>query len=141
MKSKAPLVMMEQLVMVLVFALAAAICVRVFALSDRISRENETRDRAVSAVQNAAETMKACHGDGASAAGLLGGSWDGAAWSISYDSSWAPVPDGTEGAFQVLAVLTDSGQALLGTAEVTAFGWQGKELYSISTAWQEESHG
>ena len=32
MKSRAPLVMMEQLVMVLVFALAAAVCVRIFAL-------------------------------------------------------------------------------------------------------------
>ena len=54
MKSRAPLVMMEQLVMVLVFALAAAVCVRIFALSDRLSLENETRDRAVAAVQNAA---------------------------------------------------------------------------------------
>ena len=63
MKSRAPLVMMEQLVMVLVFALAAAVCVRIFALSDRLSLENETRDRAVTAVQNAAETLKACRGN------------------------------------------------------------------------------
>lgn len=34
MRSKAPLVLMEQLVMVLVFALAAALCVQVFVLSD-----------------------------------------------------------------------------------------------------------
>ena len=73
MRSKAPLALMEQLVMVVVFALAAALCVRIFALSDRFSRECEIRDRAVSAVQNAAEALKACRGDYAEASGILGG--------------------------------------------------------------------
>ena len=47
MKSKAPLALMEQIIMVLVFALAAALCLRTFALSDRMSREGELRDGAV----------------------------------------------------------------------------------------------
>lgn len=141
MKSRAPLVMMEQLVMVLVFALAAAVCVRIFALSDRLSLENETRDRAVTAVQNAAETLKACRGDYGAASRLLGGTWDGTAWSISYDSGWSPLAEAAEGAFQVLAVPADSGQELLGTAEVTASTWEGTELYSLSVAWQEDAHG
>ena len=38
MRSKAPLALMEQMVMVLVFALAAALCLQAFALADRISR-------------------------------------------------------------------------------------------------------
>ena len=141
MKSRAPLVMMEQLVMVLVFALAAAVCVRIFALSDRLSLENETRDRAVAAVQNAAETLKACRGDYGAASRLLGGTWDGTAWSISYDSGWSPLAEAAGGAFQVLAVPADSGQELLGTVQVTAFTWQGTELYSLSVAWQEDAHG
>ena len=141
MKSRAPLVMMEQLVMVLVFALAAAVCVRIFALSDRLSLENETRDRAVTAVQNAAETLKACRGNYGEASRLLGGTWDGTAWSISYDSRWSPLAEAAEGTFQVLAVPADSGQELLGTAQVTAFTWQGTELYSLSVAWQEDAHG
>ena len=45
MRSKAPLVLMEQLVMVLVFALAAALCVQVFVLSDQTSRNYAARDR------------------------------------------------------------------------------------------------
>ena len=141
MKSRAPLVMMEQLVMVLVFALAAAVCVRIFALSDRLSLENETRDRAVAAVQNAAETLKACRGDYGAASRLLGGTWDGTAWSISYDSGWSPLAEAAEGTSQVLAVPADSGQELLGTAQVTASTWQGNELYSLSVAWQEDAHG
>ncbi len=141
MKSRAPLVMMEQLVMVLVFALAAAVCVRIFALSDRLSLENETRDRAVTAVQNAAETLKACQGDYGAASNLLGGTWDGTTWSISYDSGWSPLAEAAKGTFRVLAVPTDSGQELLGTAEVTASTWQGSEIYSLSVAWQEDAHG
>ena len=38
MKSKAPLVMMEQVVMVLIFALAAALCLQTFVLSGKISK-------------------------------------------------------------------------------------------------------
>ena len=47
MRSKAPLAMMEQMVMVLVFALAAALCLQAFVKSDRMSKEMEARDRAV----------------------------------------------------------------------------------------------
>ena len=73
MRSKAPLVLMEQLVMVLVFALAAALCVQVFVLSDQTSRSYEARDRAVVAAQNAAEQLKGCGGDYAAAAERCGG--------------------------------------------------------------------
>ena len=38
MRSKAPLVMMEQMVMLLVFALAAALCLQAFVRSDEIGR-------------------------------------------------------------------------------------------------------
>lgn len=46
MKSKAPLALMEQMVMLLVFALAAALCLQAFVQSDRLSRESEARDHA-----------------------------------------------------------------------------------------------
>ncbi|MCI9425675.1 MAG: hypothetical protein HFF30_08945, partial [Flavonifractor sp.] len=47
MRSKAPLVMMEQMVMLLVFALAAALCLQAFVRSDAQSKHSEARDRAV----------------------------------------------------------------------------------------------
>ena len=59
MRSKSPLALMEQVIMVLVFALAAALCLRVFVFSDLASTRNEAVDRAVLECQNAAETMKA----------------------------------------------------------------------------------
>ena len=45
MRSKAPLVMMEQMVMLLVFALAAALCLQAFVKSDQLSQQGEVRDR------------------------------------------------------------------------------------------------
>ena len=62
MRSKAPLALMEQMVMVLVFALAAALCLQAFALADRISRQNAERDQALVAAQNAAEQVKQVRG-------------------------------------------------------------------------------
>ena len=62
MRSKTPLVLMEQLVMVLVFALAAAVCLQIFSLSDRLSRKNEAVAEAVLIVQNTAEELKYSYG-------------------------------------------------------------------------------
>lgn len=58
MKSKAPLILMEQVVMVLVFALTAALCLRMFVLADRLSVKYAATDRAVIEAQNAAEWLK-----------------------------------------------------------------------------------
>ena len=59
MKSKAPLALMEQLVMILVFALAAALCMQVFVRAQEISLETARRDEAVVLAQNGAELLKA----------------------------------------------------------------------------------
>ena len=59
MKSKATLFLMEQLVMVLVFALSAALCLQVFLRAEEISLETARRSEAVVIAQNAAELLKA----------------------------------------------------------------------------------
>ena len=58
MRSKASLTLMELLVMVLVFALAAALCMQVFAYAQTLSLETARRDEAVVLAQNAAELLK-----------------------------------------------------------------------------------
>ena len=130
--------LMEQLVMVLVFALAAALCVQVFVLSDRTSRRNEARDRAVLTAQNAAEEVKSVRGDFALAADLYGGTWNGQLWGRSYDADWAR--DGDD--YHVLVTPADSGDALLGAAEVTVYTAEGDLLFTLPVAWQEVAdHG
>ena len=76
MKNKTSLMLMELLIMVLIFALAGAICLRVFARSQAISVQTQHRSQAVLAAQNAAETVKAC-ADLAEAARILDARADG----------------------------------------------------------------
>lgn len=59
MKSKASLFLMEQLVMVLIFALAAALCLGIFVRANKISSETARRDEAVIIAQNVAQMLKA----------------------------------------------------------------------------------
>lgn len=58
MKSRASLLLLEQLAMVLIFALTAAICMQAFVKADEISVHNIRQDRAVMLAQNAAELLK-----------------------------------------------------------------------------------
>ena len=75
-KSKAPLVMLEQMVMLLVFALAAALCLQAFVLSDASSRKSEARDRAALLCQSMAEEMRLNGGSAPEAAtAVLGDGW------------------------------------------------------------------
>ena len=58
MKSKASLLLLEQLAMVLIFALTSAICMQAFVKADEISVHTRRQDRAIVLAQNAAELLK-----------------------------------------------------------------------------------
>ena len=101
MKSKAPLLLMEQMVMLLVFALAAALCLQAFVSSDGASSRSEQRDRAVTLCQEAAEVIR--HGGGdpehalSRAAELLdtayGGYSEAYPLQINYNEDWTRSED------------------------------------------------
>ena len=118
MRSKTPLAMMELLVMLLVFALAAAVCVQVFVFAGADSRRDAARDRALAEVQNAAECIKSLRGDYETAARRLGGAWDGTRWVLEWDDAWSQTPDA--GAYR-LEVLPGPETELLGRAELTVY--------------------
>lgn len=84
MKNKTSLLLMELLIMVLVFALASAICLRVFARSHEISEAALRQDRAVQLAQNTAETVKAC-ADLPEAARILGAQATDDGWLLEQD--------------------------------------------------------
>lgn len=137
MRSKAPLALMEQVVMVLVFALAAALCVQAFALSGTMSRKNEARDRALQQAQNVVETLKSTHGDYQSAAAQYGGDWDGKAWILPLDADFAPT-ERENAVYLVQAAPQPAENALLGTANVTVCTADGETLAELPAAWQTE---
>jgi len=107
MKSKAPLLMMEQLVMTLVFGLAAALCLKCFALAHEMNRRTEQQDEAVRIAQNAAELLKA-----------------GA----------APEAIDEEQGYELR--IAERKEAGLTTAEVAVY-FEGELLFGLTTGWQE----
>ena len=112
MKNRSSLMLIEQLIMALVFMIAAAICLRVFAYSDALSASKEQRDTAVRQAQNAAEILKNTHGD--TDAALSGSDTDG---------------------LSVELLSTDD--PMLGSAEVRVIYGEG-EQYSLRVCWQED---
>ena len=113
MRNKTSLLLMEQLVMVLVFALAAALCLSAFVKADGLSCETVRRDAAVLLAQNAAEVLKATSGDSELAAAAA-----------------------SESGYRVEIKKLKSEFPLLGQAEIRIF-LEDDLIFSLRTGWQE----
>lgn len=136
-KSRAPLVLMEQVIMVLVFAMAAAFCVQAFALSGKTSRALEKRDHAMNVSQTLAETVKACEGDLKQVQNVLGGEIQKDGVALFYNADWEPVPEKGAAVYQA-AFVEEEKQQFCRKGQVTVEECEsGKELYSLPAAWQE----
>lgn len=123
MRNKAPLALLEQILMLLIFALAAVICLRVFLWSDDASRQSATRDEALVFTQTMAETVKAHGGDFAAAANVLGGTMEDGALVITYEE-------------YTLRAEKETPAPYLGQAEIVVEA-AGEVLFTLPIAWQE----
>lgn len=129
MKNKAPLPLMEQLIMILVFALTAALCLQGFSLASRMSYRQKARQDAVILAQNAAECLKSNHGDYESTAAQLNGQWDEQCLTVTSQDDLH---------LQILPIKTES--PLLGSAQIQVLSPQ-ELLFELTVAWQEvDSH-
>lgn len=135
MRSKTPLALMEQVIMVLVFALAAALCLRAFVLADATSRACEERDRAVLAAETVAETLKLCRGDCAEAERMAEAALENVDVVFLHSDHAETIP----GALRIVITPLDSGTEFLGMAEVSAENADGETILSLTAAWQEVS--
>ena len=158
MRSKAPLSLMEQMVMLLVFALAAALCLQAFVKSDQISRQSEARDRAAAVCQSVAEAVRHNGGDLKEAMTQVNGTEPGqrdGIWFANYDESWQvityeeggrdplPTPSGSR-TYTLWVRELESDFPGLGRANVEAFDCAGdgmESLFSIEISWQKEVGG
>ena len=142
-KSKAPLGMLEQMVMLLVFALAAALCLQAFVKSDAASRESEARDRAANLCQSMAEVMRTGVYP-AYAADLVLGEYqcDTNMILIPLNEDMTPYMDSGfpyEGAAYQLEILAPAHRALgLEGAEIIVSTFDGEVLFSLEVLWQVE---
>ena len=90
--SSSGLFLIELLICLMIFAVASAICLKVFVGSHLISEESNKVNNAVIAAQNGAEAFKATGGDLIAAAKLLEESvLDGDSIIRLYDNNWNPV--------------------------------------------------
>lgn len=149
MSRKAPIALIEQTVMILIFALAAALCLRVFAWSDLRSVRNDARDQAVLIAQTAAETLKAEGGDMAhaltEACEEMGGSCAQGLWYICYDENWNQVPDNQPCVYRLAAQgepapVDGMWQARVWVdveEEISVGGTYNGPLFELTVAWQE----
>ena len=121
MKERKPLLLVELLVMLLVFSLAAALCLRGFAWADGRSQLLQQQTRAMAEAQNAAELLKYTRGDYLQ----LGGAWVEDHWQIAYE-------DG------IVRITPETGcvEGLAG-AQVEACRGDGVILASLTVRWQE----
>lgn len=127
MSKRQTLTLMELTVMLLIFALAAALCMGAFAWASNTARENHCRDRALVQLQNAAEVLKYCAGDFSQAAALQGGVWDGDRWVLDF------------GEFQIIVKPENTGIPNLGGARLEAV-YRGNTLTVLPVRWQEVAY-
>ena len=128
--------------MVLVFALAAALCLQVFAFSSQSSRRNAAVDRAVTLCQTAAENLKAAGGDMPNAQDAamehMGGTVSQGLWQVLYDEDWNVLTgwDGCVYRLEAQGVPTPVEGLCQARVWVTAEG-EDEPLFSLTVAWQE----
>jgi hypothetical protein len=137
MKNKVPLALLEQVIMILIFALTAAFCLQGFVLSDRISRQQEMQTQAVLIAQNTAETLKNTSGDFSKSASHLGGITTEETWIIPYDGSWQPLLSLDTATYILEVTRLNSSNPKLGSAQIQVLNAE-DILFEIITAWQED---
>ena len=124
MKSKAPLVLMEEVIMVLAFAFAMAVCMKIFVFSYDVSNETKNASVAMFKAQNMAETIIRTGGE------ILE---EDTEKYIYYDEDWKE--SSVKEDFYMAVVRTEAHEGT-GRAEITVY--DGEEvLFGIPVVWQE----
>lgn len=128
-RSKAPLALMEQIIMILVFALAAAVCLQAFVYSNNLSVKGERENNAVSHAQEVAEYCKMYSGNLDQVEEELAGERTQNGLKVFYEEDQMTV---------VLALMEQTDW--LAKARVCVLDNNEQEIYSLNTAWQRGGH-
>ena len=114
MKSKSTLSLIEQIIMVLVFAVVSAICLKVFMYSNDLSKEVEEKDNAYLMIQTAADMIKNTSG------------------KIMKDGEYSYEQNGTV----LTAKESENGDEYLGSAQITVCDSKGNVIAEMPVKWQ-----
>lgn len=122
MKHRTPLVLIELTVMLLVFSLAAALCLQGFAWADAQSLEESQKDQAMQQLQNAAEQLK---------------SGEDLTETVFYDENWQEVQENP--AFIMRLTPVERDVPYLSTVRLEMTKADGSFLAELTVSWQEVS--
>ena len=135
-RSKSTLFLIEQLIVVAVFAICATACIRILTNAYFYAVDARDTSNALHAAESGAESFKAVSGDFRKAAELLGGTVgivDGAdALIVYFDESWQA--GGESGAAFVLRLVDGRQAAQLFSGSLSVERVTGEELVSFPVA-------
>ncbi|MGI6579182.1 MAG: hypothetical protein ACOX3H_02885 [Saccharofermentanales bacterium] len=94
--SKSRYFLVELLVNCLLFAVASAICIAIFAHGNLTGKKSAALSMAVAEAQNVAESVKAAEGDLQVLGTLLDAEGEGGVYTLRYDADWLRLPAGAD---------------------------------------------
>ncbi len=132
MHSKSNLFLIELIIAVLFFSLAAAVCIQMFALGHSINKSNEEKEHAIVSCISLAEAFEAADGDAGAAAEYFPESqMTGNVITLYFDESWLAT-SGNEAVYKVS--LTSSEEGMFSLADIKAVTIEDEsEIYSLGT--------
>lgn len=122
--SRSSLFLMEMLLVILCFALSAAICLQVFVSAKLTADRSRNLSAAVLAAENAAACWKASDGDLGECAALLQAGQGGGTIIQSFDSDWRAVDGSAE--YRLLLKAQNK------NAFISVVDADGETIYSLS---------
>ena len=139
-RSKSTLFLIEQLIVIAVFAICAVACISILTSAYFTANDSQATNHAILKAESAAEAFKATDGDIEAIANVLGGTSGTAADGVSgvavyYDSSWQVCSEGNA-SYQLGLVVYAPGDQKPGLikGEITVLKITGEELVSFPIA-------
>lgn len=126
-RSKAPLALMEQIIMILVFALTAAVCLQAFVYSNNLSKEGERQNVAANYAQEIAEYCKTEKGNLEVLCQQLAG-------EKTTDGFVVLKPE----EHMKISVQLMQNSKYLQKAKISVTSYEGVTYYTMDIAWQKE---
>lgn len=111
--------------MILVFALAAAVCLQAFVYANQLSSRGEKENIAATHAQEVIEMCKTCDGDWQKVVWEMPGQMEGNTLEIPFEQD-----------HMIVKVEKTDVNEYLTNAKVVVYDNEKKEIYHVSTAWQ-----
>jgi hypothetical protein len=138
-RSRSTLFLIEQLIVVAVFAICSAACIRILTSAYLTARESKDVTNAISIAESGAESFKAAAGDIGKVAEILGGVTDKANGVneaiVYYDKQWQDC--GKDDAFYIFRLIIERPETqpmLLITGEIVVEKLTGESLIAFKVA-------